>query len=78
MKCTIDFDVDVWAYGMMYESIVPPPFYPPNFELKADELVQNHFNMNRKDIDKDTCINVYKFLLNCNIMLGLVPASSNC
>lgn len=32
-------DVDVWTYAMQNESVIPPPFYPEEFEIWAARVL---------------------------------------
>ena len=55
-------DDDVWAEAMLSESILPPPFYPSDFEDAACDALKR-IGLSREHITPSNCKNVYKQLI---------------
>lgn len=59
-------DYELWIHGMCRETVLPNPLYSPEFGREADDLLLNHFNIDRSRI------NIFKQVFCCltdNIIL---------
>jgi hypothetical protein len=60
----IHVDHTIWMYAMEKESRAIPKFYPSQFKLQADDLLQFCLNMKQSDINVENWESVYLFLIN--------------
>ena len=61
-------DYELWIHGMCRETVLPNPLYSPEFGREADDLLLNHFNIDRSKINLDIFKQVFCCLTD-NIIL---------
>ena len=64
------FDTITWIHAVVYKSKQPPSFFPDEFELWADAVLQ-HMGITRDHITAQNCRTVYLKLIQYSNVYGL-------